>query len=539
MKKALIAILFLMTIVNLAAQGLTNKNLWNSIGTDYALVFGTDTLSNNSSVLIDSFNLELLSPSSGVQFYRDGIVFLSHSKSNEKMLERHLSFGNIESYYASLRDSVLGRPRLFSSTYSFPFPSEGLTFNNDFSIVYYSKLSKEDTKVKIYRAKSSPDQNNSGWTMDISPLAFCNNSNYSHPTLSSDGAIMIFSSDMPGSIGGMDLFITRSENGKWTAPQNLGNTVNSTGNELFPFLDSKINLFFSSDGLSGFGGYDIFICRFNGTGWEIPLNLSSVINTNKDEVAFTVNPNREKSGFFTTRERSGIRRTQLFRINLNKKYYPDDSITLPAALYSIAITEINIATQKISETEHTEAEKLETERLEAERLEAERLETERLEAERLEAERLKAKRLETERIDTERSEAEKKLEAERLEAERLETERLDTERLEAEKRLEAERLEAERIEAEKQKAQDKVIYRVQFLSSTKSKGQYNISIDGKSYKTYEYSYKGAWRITIGEFNNLKDAIELQKKCRESGYNQAFVVAFINNIRSLDRSLFKR
>ncbi|MQY79708.1 MAG: hypothetical protein GH151_11025 [Bacteroidetes bacterium] len=493
MKKALIAILFLMTIVNLAAQGLTNKNLWNSIGTDYALEFGTDTLRNNPSVLIDSFNLELLSPSSGVQFYRDGIVFLSHSKKNEKMLERHLSFGNIESYYASLRDSLLGRPRLFSPTYSFPFPSEGLTFNNDFSIVYYSKLSKEDAKVKIYRAKSLPDRNNSGWTMDISPLAFCNTSNYSHPTLSSNGTIMIFSSDMPGSIGGMDLFITRYENGRWTAPQNLGNTVNSTGNELFPSLDSEKNLFFSSDGLPGLGGYDIFICKFNGTGWEIPLNLTNVINTNKDEVAFTVNRKREKSGFFTTRERSGIRRTQLFRINLNKRDYPDNSTTLPVALYSIAITEFNITAPKRSKAEH--------------------IDTERLEAERLEAER--------------------------LEAERLETERLYTERLEAEKRLEAERLKAERIEAEKQKAQDKVIYRVQLLSSIKSKGQYNISIDGKNHKTYEYFYKGEWRIAIGEFSNLKNAIELQKKCRESGYNQAFVIAFKNNVRSLDMSLFKR
>jgi len=319
---------------------------------------------------------------------------------------------------------------------------------------------------------------------------------------------------MPGSIGGMDLFITRSENGKWTAPQNLGNTVNSTGNELFPFLDSEKNLFFSSDGIPGFGGHDIYICRFNGTGWEIPLNLSNVINTNKDEVAFTVNRNREKSGFFTTRERSGIRRTQLFRINLNKRYYPDDSTTLPAALYSIAITEINITAPKISKAEHIDTERLEAERLEAERFEAERLDTERLEAERLEAE--------------------KRLEAERLEAKKLGAERLEAERLEAEKRLEA-----ERIEAEKQKVQDKVIYRVQLLSSTNSKGEYEISVVGKSYKTYEYYYKGAWRITIGEFNNLKDAIELQNKSRKSGYSQAFVVAFINNVRSLDRSLFKR
>ncbi|MBE9510948.1 MAG: PD40 domain-containing protein [Bacteroidetes bacterium] len=472
MKKALVSILFLLVTVNLLAPDSTNKNLWNSISPDSELVSGTDTLRNNPSVLIDPFNLELLSPSSGVQFYKDGIVFLSHSKRNEKMLERHLSFGNIESYYASLKDSVLGRPKPFSPTYSFPFPSEGITFNNDFSIMYYSKISKEDSRVKIYRAKLSPGRNSAGWTMDISPLAFCDNNNYTHPTLSSNGKIMIFSSDMPRSIGGMDLFITRYENGKWTAPQNLGNTVNSTGNELYPFLDSEKNLFFSSDGLQGYGGYDIFTCRFNGTGWEVPLNLSKVINTSKDEVAFTVNRNRKKSAFFTTRKKSGIRGMQLLRISLNKRYYPNDSTSLPAALYSIAITEFDITAQKGSE--------------------AERIETERLEAERLEAER-----------------------------------------------LEAERLKAERLEAEKQKARDVVIYKVQFLSSTKSKGQYKISIGGKSYNTYEYFYKGAWRLAIGEFSNLEDAIELRNKCRQSGYNQAFVIAFENNVRSLDLSLFKR
>ncbi len=522
MKKKLVAILFLLTILNLGTQGFTNKNLRKNIYPDSELVFGTDSLINNSSVLINPFNLELLPPSSGVQFYKDGIVFLSHSKKNEKMLEQHLSFGNIESYYASLKASVPGRPILFSPTYSFPFPSEGITFNNDFSIMYYSKLSKVNSRMKIYRAKSSPDRNNSGWTMDISPLAFCTNSNYTHPTLSSDGKIMIFSSDMPRSIGGMDLFITRFENGKWTAPQSLGNTVNSTGNELYPFLDSQKNLFFSSDSLPGYGGYDIFTCRFNGTEWEAPLNLTQFINTNKDEIAFKVNRNRKKSAFFTTREKSGIRKMQLLRISLNNRYYPNDSISLSAALYNIVTTESNITTRKKSEEERLEAKRLKAEKMKAEKLEAERLKAEKIKADKLEAERLKAEKIKAERLEVER------LKAEKMKAEKLKAERLKTERLEAEK-----------MKAEKQKARNIVIYKVQFLSSTKSKGQYKISIDGKSYYTYEYFYKGEWRNTIGEFNNLEDAIELQNKCRQSGYKQAFVIAFKNNARSLDMSLFRR
>ena len=112
--------------------------------------------------------------------------------------------------------------------------------------------------------------------------------------------------------------------------------------------------------------------------------------------------------------------------------------------------------------------------------------------------------------------------------------------------MEKERIEAEKLFAENQKREelrsqqkDVVTYRVQILSSMKSKGRYEISIGGRSYLTYEYFYKGEWRTTIGAFNNLEDAIQIQNKCRVSGYEQAFVAAFKNNERSLDISLFKR
>jgi len=66
----------------------------------------------------------------------------------------------------------------------------------------------------------------------------------------------------------------------------------------------------------------------------------------------------------------------------------------------------------------------------------------------------------------------------------------------------------------------------------------DLIIKGKSYKTYAYNHAGAYRYTIGEFSSLAPATELQELCRKSGYPQAFIAAFKNNVRSNDPKLFK-
>jgi ABC-type Fe3+-hydroxamate transport system substrate-binding protein len=86
--------------------------------------------------------------------------------------------------------------------------------------------------------------------------------------------------------------------------------------------------------------------------------------------------------------------------------------------------------------------------------------------------------------------------------------------------------------------QDVVVYRVQIISNTKPVGTQNITVAGKTYNSFEYLYKGAYRTTIGEFSNLAEATRLQIICRQNGFSQAFVVAFKNNIRSTDPSLFR-
>jgi uncharacterized protein len=87
-------------------------------------------------------------------------------------------------------------------------------------------------------------------------------------------------------------------------------------------------------------------------------------------------------------------------------------------------------------------------------------------------------------------------------------------------------------------AKDAVTYRVQIYSRNYQKKDDQIIIDGRNYSAYSYLYLGAYRYTIGEFSALNAAIELQNAARKAGYNEAFVAAFKNNVRSIDINLFK-
>lgn len=109
----------------------------------------------------------------------------------------------------------------------------------------------------------------------------------SQPVASSDGKRIYFSSKRAGGFGGSDIWMTvRLPNGKWSPPVNLGNTINSSGNEMAPFLhaDGK-TLYFSSDGRIGLGGADLYLSRLDAAGrWSEAVNLGYPINSKDEEI---------------------------------------------------------------------------------------------------------------------------------------------------------------------------------------------------------------------------------------------------------------
>jgi flagellar motor protein MotB len=125
------------------------------------------------------------------------------------------------------------------------------------------------------------------------------NSTYreTQPSLSSDARTLYFSSDRPGGKGQHDIWVSEMIGGRWTEPVNLGDSVNTEGIEMSPFIhpDNK-TLYFASDGHIGMGGYDIYISRLDSNLVRSKaVNMGYPINTNRDEMGLIVNASGNKA----------------------------------------------------------------------------------------------------------------------------------------------------------------------------------------------------------------------------------------------------
>lgn len=139
-----------------------------------------------------------------------------------------------------------------------------------------------------------------------------NSNDYScgHPTLSDDGKTMYFASDMPGTFGSTDIWVTHLENGTWSKPSNLGQATNSEGRELFPHLFENEILLYSSDGKIGLGGLDIFYTVPSPDGGFEPQNLGYPVNSSYDEVGCSAIDN--KSGYFSSNRPGGLGKDDIY-----------------------------------------------------------------------------------------------------------------------------------------------------------------------------------------------------------------------------------
>ncbi len=221
------------------------------------------------------------------------------------------------------------------------FSRDGLRIiftRNNYNNGRASKSAAGVNKLKLYTAV----QQNGAW-MNIEELPF-NSDEYSvgHPTLSRDEQYLYFASDMPDGFGGTDLYVSQYKNGQWSRPVNLGGTINTKGNELFPFIDDAGNLYFSSDGRKGLGALDVFFASLS-TNVTVKTveHLDAPINSDQDDFGFITDGNRQ-GGYFSSNRRHGnddiyrfVRESSLFgcrdliiRLYDTNTEQPLDSVTV-------------------------------------------------------------------------------------------------------------------------------------------------------------------------------------------------------------------
>jgi peptidoglycan-associated lipoprotein len=172
--------------------------------------------------------------------------------------------------------------------------------NKTFTVLYYGVCKRAKNKkdiCQIYSSKISGESFSKAEPLAVVPDSVV----ASHPAISPDELTLYFVSDMPGGIGGKDIWMVNRVGIEedWGTPENLGSEINTPSDEMFPYVHADGTLYFSSNGLPGMGGLDIFKAKKKADGhWNVE-NMRYPINSSSDDFGI-VFKNEEEKGFFSS-----------------------------------------------------------------------------------------------------------------------------------------------------------------------------------------------------------------------------------------------
>ncbi len=180
---------------------------------------------------------------------------------------------------------------------------EGIvSFSPDGSTMYLTKARREpnaNTGVEIYTSQRTDAQWSAPVKFEITADTI---SSYGHPAVSPDGIWLYFSSDMPGGSGGKDLWRINLKERAGTL-ENLGEFINTDGDEMFPYVRTDSVIYFASDGHPGFGGLDLFKATLTPSGGWSVVNMGQPINSPADDFGITFAGG--ENGFFSSNRGDG------------------------------------------------------------------------------------------------------------------------------------------------------------------------------------------------------------------------------------------
>lgn len=226
------------------------------------------------------------------------------------------------------------QPVIFNSEVSKQYHEGPMSWDrskNDMYITRSNYASKKpvfgenkEVNLKIFKIAYVPEKNDFGSVL-VDNLSFDNqNFSVAYPSVTADGNFMIFASDMPGGFGGLDLYVAADAGGIWANPLNLGDKINTPGNDAFPFIMPDGLLYFSSDGHLGLGGYDIYSSELQDDGsFGVPTNLRIPINSQSDDFGFWIDDNYS-NGYFSSNRPSKFGNDDIY--SFMKKAYMFEAV---------------------------------------------------------------------------------------------------------------------------------------------------------------------------------------------------------------------
>jgi peptidoglycan-associated lipoprotein len=252
-------------------------------------------------------NFSFYSPS--FQGNETDVLYYTSNVAVSKNTDLNKVHGRTNALIYSIRRDAAGNwskpENVFSEDFSKNNDIGVCAFTSDGRSMYFTRAPQNaDTKANVEILHSS--RAGGEWT-DPKPLSIFRDSSITvaHPSISADGQTFYFVSDAPGGQGGKDIWRGRLEGSEVKFIENLGPSVNTPGDEMFPVMRGDSVLYFASDGLPGFGGLDLFRAVEGDDGWTV-TNLGVPINSNYDDFGIIFKGNLEAGYFSSNRgERRG------------------------------------------------------------------------------------------------------------------------------------------------------------------------------------------------------------------------------------------
>jgi peptidoglycan-associated lipoprotein len=237
-----------------------------------------------------------------------GVIYFTSSRDDARGNKTHGATGQ---NFTDIFESRLDK----KGKWSIPVPVEVLNsefedgtpnISSDYKDIYFTRC-EEGKREKRGCAIMFSQRKGDSWAVPKNLGIMPDSIVAAHPALSPDGLTLYFVSDIKGGYGGKDIYIvTRDKpNSPWSKPKNAGPDINTSGDELFPYVRNDGTLYFSSDGHIGMGGLDIFKAKPQPDGTWVVQNMKPPINSSADDFGIVFKNETEAGIFSSTRKGRG------------------------------------------------------------------------------------------------------------------------------------------------------------------------------------------------------------------------------------------
>ena len=263
---------------------------------------------------------------SAITFLENKVVFASSKTKTTWITRRHGWTGNNYCHMYMTEKDASGKyekPAIFLEDFSTKFNDGPFCASKDGQTIFFTRNSTSkktksldgSQKLRIFQATIIK-----GDIQSLMDLKFNSNEyNCAHPAISADGKTLYFSSDMGGGQGGMDIWYCKLDaGGAWGTPVNMGDKVNTKGNEIFPSITTDNILYFASNGHEGLGGLDIYESKIKDDKAGKVYNMGRPVNSEHDDFAYNLNSDAKK-GFLSSNRKTGGMNDDIYSVEVLRK----------------------------------------------------------------------------------------------------------------------------------------------------------------------------------------------------------------------------